>query len=96
MQFEWDEEKAEKNLKKHGVSFEEASIVFGDLSAKMFYDDEHSGDEIREFIVGYSDMNRLLVVYFTERENKMLRIISARKPTNIEREDYEENESSRR
>ena len=91
MQFEWDEEKAAINLKKHGVSFAEAKTVFGDLSAKMFYDDEHSANEICEFIVGYSEMNRLLVVYFTERENRRLRIISARKPTNIERDDYEEN-----
>ena len=91
MQFEWDEEKAESNLKKHGVSFAEAETVFGDLSAKMFFDDEHSIDERREFIVGYSKMNRMLVVYFTERENRILRIISARKPTNIEREDYEQN-----
>ncbi|MGI8884063.1 MAG: BrnT family toxin [Pyrinomonadaceae bacterium] len=91
MQFEWDKEKAESNFKKHGVSFDEASTVFGDLSAKMFFDDEHSVDEKREFIVGYSIMNRLLVVYFTERKNRKLRIISARKPTNIEREDYEEN-----
>ncbi|CAN5331255.1 BrnT family toxin [soil metagenome] len=96
MQFEWDTEKAESNLKKHGVSFEEASTVFGDLSAKMFYDDEHSFDETREFIVGYSEMNRLLVVHFTERENKQIRIITARKPTSFEREDYEKNESRRR
>jgi len=91
MQFEWDKEKAESNLKKHGVSFHEAKTVFGDLSAKMFYDEEHSVDEKREFIIGYSEMNRLLVVYFTERENRKLRIISARKPTNVERKDYEEN-----
>lgn len=91
MQFEWNEVKAESNLKKHGVSFAEAETVFGDLSAKMFYDEEHATDEKREFIVGYSAMNRLLVVYFAERKNGKLRIISARKPTNIEREDYEEN-----
>ncbi|MEP6904121.1 MAG: BrnT family toxin [Actinomycetota bacterium] len=96
MQFEWDEEKAEANLKKHGVSFAEASTVFGDLSAKMFYDDEHSVDEIREFIVGYSEMNRLLVVNFTERGHKRIRIFTARKSTDIEREDYEENEQGRR
>lgn len=89
--FEWDETKADTNLKKHDVSFAEASTVFGDLSAKMFYDDEHSTDEKREFIVGYSEMNRLLIVCFTERENKKLRIVSARKPTKIERKDYEEN-----
>lgn len=92
MRFEWNNEKAEINLKKHGVSFTEAETVFGDLSAKMFFDDEHSIDEKREFIVGYSKMNRLLVVYFTEREIRKLRIISARKLTNIERKDYEKNE----
>lgn len=73
------------------MSFTEAETIFGNLSAKMFFDDDHSIDEKREFIVGYSKMNRLLVVYFTERENRKIRIISARKPTNIEREDYEEN-----
>ena len=91
MQFEWNKEKAASNFKKHGVSFEEAETVFGDLAAKMFFDNEHSGEEKREFIVGYSEKGRLLVVYFTERENRKLRIISARKPTNLEREDYEEN-----
>ena len=91
MRFEWNEAKAETNFKKHGVSFAEAETVFGDSSAKMFFDDEHSIDEMREFIVGYSELNRLLVVYFTERSDKRLRIISARKPTKIEREDYEEN-----
>lgn len=90
MQFEWDREKAASNLKKHGVSFEEASTVFGDLSAKMFYDEEHSADEKREFIVGYSERNKLLVVYFTEREFNRIRVITARPPTNFEREDYEE------
>lgn len=92
MRFECDEKKAEANFTKQGISFLKAITVFGDLSAKMFYDDEHSANEIREFIIGYSKSNRLLVVYFTERENRKLRIISARKPTKIEREDYEENE----
>ena len=91
MQFEWDEEKAARNLKKHGVGFDEAETVFGDLSAKMFFDDEHSVDESREFIIGYSEANRLLIVHFTERENRKIRIITARKPTKIERQDYEEN-----
>lgn len=80
MQFEWDAEKAETNLNKHGVSFAEASTVFGDLSAKMFFDDEPSIDEKREFIVGYSEINRLLVVYFTERENRKVRIIPHENP----------------
>lgn len=92
MQFEWDSEKAETNLKKHGVSFAEAETIFGDLSAKMFYDNEHSADENREFVIGYSKMGRILIVYFTERENKIIRIITARKPTRLERKDYEENE----
>ncbi|MGC2235251.1 MAG: BrnT family toxin [Pyrinomonadaceae bacterium] len=55
MRFEWDKEKAETNLKKHGISFEEASTVFGDIFAKMFYDDEHSIDEKREFVIGYEE-----------------------------------------
>ncbi len=86
------QQKAEANLKKHGVSFAEAETVFGDLSAKMFYDDEHSDNEIREIIVGYSIENRLLAVCFTERENRVLRIITARNVTNLERKDYEEDE----
>lgn len=91
MQFEWDKEKAKANLKKHKVSFEEASTVFGDFFAKMFYDDDHSIDEKREIIVGYSSKNRLLLVCFMERENKVMRIFSARNAKAIEREDYEEN-----
>jgi uncharacterized protein len=62
MQFEWDNKKTALNLKNHGVSFAEAETVFGDLSAKMFYDDEHSDNEIREIIIGYSAENRLLAV----------------------------------
>ncbi len=89
MQFEWDKEKAPSNLRKHGVSFEEASTVFGDFFAKMFYDDEHSTDENREIIVGYSAQNRLVAVCFTERELKRIRIITARETAKIEREDYE-------
>jgi uncharacterized protein len=70
MQFEWDNIKAEANLKKHGVSFAEAETVFGDLSAKIFCDNEYSDNEIREIIVGFSIENRLLAVCFTERENR--------------------------
>ncbi len=92
MQFEWDNKKAEANLKKHGVSFAEAETVFGDLSAKIFYDNEHYDNEIREIIVGYSIENRLLAVCFTERETGITRIITARNVTNFERKDYEDNE----
>jgi uncharacterized DUF497 family protein len=89
MQFEWNPEKAELNLKKHEVDFSEAETVFGDPLAKIFYDDEHSFDEKREIIIGQSVQNRLLVVSFTERENDTIRIISARVATPKERRDYE-------
>ncbi len=89
MQFEWNPEKAELSLKKHDVDFFEAETVFGDPLAKIFDDEEHSIDEKREIIVGHSNKNRLLIVSFTERENNMVRIISARITTPKERRDYE-------
>jgi len=89
MQFEWNPEKAELNLKKHEVDFSEAETVFGDPLAKIFDDEEHSFDEKREIIVGHSIQNRLLIVGFTERENDTVRIISARITTPKERRDYE-------
>lgn len=89
MQFEWNPEKAELNLKKHGVDFSEAETVFGDSLAKIFDDEEHSFDEKREIIIGHSIQNRLLIISFTERENNTVRIISARKTTPKERRDYE-------
>jgi len=89
MQFEWNPEKAELNLKKHEVDFSEAETVFGDPLAKIFDDDEHSFDEKREIIIGQSVQDRLLVISFTERENDTIRIISARVATPKERRDYE-------
>jgi len=95
MNFEWDPKKAESNVKKHGgVSFEEAETVFGDSLAAIFLDDEHSFDEKREIIIGYSDENRLLVVSFTERGNDMIHIISARRADPVERRKHE-NEQNR-
>lgn len=85
MQFEWNKEKAEINLKKHGVSFEEAETVFGDPMARIFDDEDHSLEEKRNGIVGYSTKNRLLIISFTERENDTIRIISARETTPKER-----------
>ncbi len=90
MQFEWDNRKAKSNLKKHGVSFEEASTVFDDDFAKMFFDEIHSDDETREIIVGYSLNNRMLLVCFTESGHERVRIITAREPTRLERKDYED------
>lgn len=77
MKFEWDPPKAESNVKKHrGVTFEEAETVFGDSLAAIFLDDEHSFDEKREIIIGYSEQDRLLVVSFTERGDDLIHIIS--------------------
>ena len=90
MQFEWDDVKAETNLKKHGVSFAEAETVFGDSLARIFDDEEHSFDERRNGIFGHSTANRLLIISFTERENDRVRIISARETTPLERRKYED------
>ncbi len=90
VRFDWDEDKARANINKHGVSFEEASTVFSHPLAKVFSDEEHSGEEVREIIVGWSVLDRLLLVAFTERGDDVVRIISARKATRQERRDYEE------
>lgn len=67
LQFEWDEDKAKANAKKHGVTFEEASSVFADPLAAIFVDEAHSGEELREIIIGHSEDGRLLLTSFTER-----------------------------
>jgi uncharacterized protein len=89
MTFEWDDNKAETNSSKHGVSFEEAKTVFDDLLYVDFYDPDHSEDEERYLIVGRSNRRRLLIVSYTERGD-LIRLISARKVTRSEREAYEE------
>ncbi|HEX7956909.1 MAG TPA: BrnT family toxin [Pyrinomonadaceae bacterium] len=91
MAFEWDKAKAAANVKKHKVTFDEASTVFGDPLARIFDDPEHSAEERREIIVGHSILGRLLLVCFTEREGDLIRIFSAREATRKERQDYEEN-----
>jgi uncharacterized DUF497 family protein len=90
LQFTWDPRKAAKNLKEHGVSFAEAITVFGDPLARIHGDPEHSTGERREFIIGHSASQRLLLVFFTER-GEAVRIISARRADAGERQDYEEN-----
>ena len=94
VRFEWDRTKAKRNLKKHRVSFDEASTVFGDVHAKIFLDEGHSSAETREIIIGHSIQDRLLLVSFTERLPNVLRIISARTATRKERKSYEENKDS--
>ena len=92
LHFEWDANKANANITKHGVSFEEASTVFQDVTAVIFDDENHSDEELREIVVGHSDRNRLLLVCFTER-NDAIRVINARKATRREHQDYEEHQS---
>ena len=91
VRFEWDKDKAVLNLKKHQVSFDEASTVFDDPVACIFDDEGHSIGEHREIIIGHSVNNRLLVVCFTERVEDVVRIFSARLATKRERKDHEEN-----
>ena len=88
---EWDPVKAEVNLKKHQVSFEEASTVFDDPLFITFLDVEHSADEERYITLGWSQRHRLLLIAHTDREGA-IRIISARKATENERRSYEESE----
>jgi hypothetical protein len=87
--FEWDEEKAEDNIRKHNISFEEAKSVFGDPFSITIDDPDHSEHEQRFIDIGYSKNGRVLVVVYTERGRKT-RIISCRKATRIERRKYEQ------
>jgi len=89
--FEWDPQKAESNIKKHGVSFEEASTVFRDPLSLTIDNPLHSTVEERMVQIGISHKNRLLVVVHSERGDN-IRIISARKATKKERDNYESNE----
>ena len=90
MEFEWDPSKAAANDRKHGVTFEEAATAFADPLAALFPDDDHSEEEDREILVGYSERGRLVIVSFTERPPN-LRIISARVASPTERRNHEEN-----
>ena len=89
MEFEWDPEKAARNLARHGVSFHEVSSVFGDPLAITFSDPDHSEEEDRFLTFGHSSEGHLLVVSHTDR-GETTRIISARRATRKERKLYEE------
>ncbi len=89
MDFEWDPRKAEINLRKHGVSFNETGTVFGDELAITVPDPDHSNDEDRFITIGWSNRRRLLMVSHTDRGDR-IRIISARELTRNERKVYEE------
>lgn len=87
VEFEWDDHKARSSVRKHGITFEEAAEVFFD----PFYQtgDASTADEQRDFIIGYSFSQRILLVVYVERGERR-RIISARRATRHERKLYEE------
>ena len=89
LRFEWDAPKSTANLRKHGVSFEEAATVFGDPLALTFADPDHSVREARFITLGQSHQDLLMVVAHVER-GMTIRIISARKATKHERTIYEQ------
>jgi len=88
MQFEWDPIKAAANFQKHGISFDEASSVFGDPLAITIDDPDHSADEFRFLTTGMTRAHLLVVVAHTEQPGR-IRIISAREPTRQEKRQYE-------
>jgi uncharacterized DUF497 family protein len=91
LSFEWDPQKDLMNRKKHGVSFEEAATVFEDVNALVISDPEHSEDEERFVILGFSLQANLLVVCHCYRASEsVIRIISARKATKNESRQYQE------
>ena len=92
LNFEWDEQKASANLKKHKVSFDEATTVFNDPFSITIPNPDHSAHEQRYIDIGSSDKGRILVVVYTQR-GPNIRVISCRKATLTERRLYEESET---
>jgi uncharacterized protein len=87
--YEWDAKKAKANLRKHGVSFEEAAMVFLDPLAMTFLDPDHSDEEDREITIGLTTKRRVVFVSHCPRGDHT-RIIGARRATRKERKQYEE------
>jgi uncharacterized DUF497 family protein len=94
-EFDWDEEKARANERKHGITFDEAKECFLDVYAFESFDVDHSFDEDRFVIIGVSKRGRILVVGFTLRDHITIRIISAREALRQERLEYEKQIGSR-
>lgn len=92
--FEWDPEKAKRNLQKHGVAFEQAASVFRDPLVLSIYDEEHSGSGERWITLGLSAIGGLLVVHHTfevvDKSTIQIRIFSSRKATKHEKQQYTE------
>ncbi len=93
--FEWDDDKAEKNLRDHGVGFEEAATVFDKPNRVEGFDEGHSENEARHFVIGFSHKGRLLFVAFTARRHA-IRIIHARLAEKQWRRVYEKESQGRR
>jgi uncharacterized DUF497 family protein len=89
LRFEWNPEKGKQNYKKHGITFQEAATVFGDIFSVTFPDPDHSSEEERYITVGMSEFRKVLVVSHVDRGDT-IRIISARRTTRHERKYYEE------
>jgi len=89
-EFEWDDEKAKSNLKKHGIGFEEGATIFNDPKIATISDPDHSEDEERFISIGMSVIRRLLTVIHTYRIER-IRLISTRKATKAEKKNYENN-----
>ena len=89
MTYEWDSRKAKENLRKHRVSFEEAATLFLDPLTLTFPDPDHSEEEDREITIGVTARHRVVFVSHSQRGDR-IRIISARKATRKERNEYEE------
>jgi len=88
--FEWDPEKNQENIRKHGVSFEEALTVFKDKYAPCYFDPDHSATEDRYLLLGMSAQMRIIVVCHCYRDNgASIRVISARKATEHEKKDHQ-------
>jgi len=95
VKFEWDSAKAVRNLELHGVSFQQASTVFGDPLAATVSDPDHSAEEARFITMGHSANGSLLVVVHTDRKDRV-RTISARTASRGERKKYEKGEGKGR
>ena len=89
IRFVWDSSKESLNKRKHGISFEEARTVFYDENAIEYFDPDHSEDEDRFIMLGFSFKLRMLVVCYCTRTENAIRIISARKATRHEAENYQ-------
>lgn len=97
MNYVWDEKKARINFKKHGVRFEEAQVIWTDPNAIEYFDPDYMSSEMRLIRIGLNPLRGLLLVVFCERESpEAIRIISARKATNQEKREYEEELQSQR